>query len=273
MPALLLLRLGGRRVIANVQNAPAPGRFYRRLWRWAVSPLVDRFVCCSHHTSRELLAHGVPSAKVSVVQNVAPRRVTAPEGQPSRDRRAIVYIGQIIPEKGLDLLLDAAALVIGRGHDVRVLVVGTMDGWVAPGYVGYRERLLGRAQAPDLAGRVEFLGWREDVPTILAGAGVHCCPSRPEMLEGLPLVCLEAKHAGLPSVAFGVGPFSEIISHQVDGWICREVSAAALAEGLEYFLADPARQERAGHAARASAEGFSRERFADAWWGAFTAGA
>jgi glycosyltransferase involved in cell wall biosynthesis len=178
-------------------------------------------------------------------------------------------VGQIIPEKGVDLLLDALGLLVGRGHDARVAVVGTMDGWASPAYAGYRERLLMRAGALDLAGRVEFLGWREDVPVLLARAGIHCCPS---LAEGLPLICLEAKCAGLPSVAFPIGPFPEIITHREDGWVCSEVSAAALAEGIEYFLTDPARLERAGRAARVSADRFSRERFADAWWDIFSGG-
>src|SRR5262249_61443788 len=153
-----------------------------------------------------------------------------------------------------------------RGRGVRLAVVGPTDGWEAPSNRGYRARLLARAQAPDLAGRVQFLGWRDDVMALMAEAGVHASPSRPEMLEGMPLTCLEAKAAGLPSVVFPVGPFPELVEHEVDGWICRDVSAAALAEGLEHFVADRARAERAGRAARRSAERFRPDGAARAWW-------
>src|SRR5207247_2521741 len=112
-------------------------------------------------------------------------------------------------------------------------------------------------------------GWREDVLALLASAGIHCCPSRPEQREGFGLVNVEAKQAGIPSVVLPTGALPELIAHGEDGWICSEVSADALAEGIEYFLADPVRLERASCAARASAERFSRERFADAWWGVF----
>jgi glycosyltransferase involved in cell wall biosynthesis len=269
---LVFLRLAGIRVVAHVLNAPAPGTFYRRLWRWALHPLVDSFVCCSRNTQQQLVDHGVPEGKTRVIYNIVPNRHGWEATDGLRDPRLIVSVGQIIPEKGVDLLLDAVGLLIARGRDARLAVVGQMDGWVPPAHVGYRQRLLSRASAPDLARRVQFLGWREDVPALLLSAGIHCCPSRPEMLEGLPLICLEAKLAGLPSVAFRVGPFPEIIQHGKDGWLCEEVSAAALANGLEYFLADPARRECGGRAARASMERFSRERFADAWWSVFTAG-
>ena len=64
-------------------------------------------------------------------------------GQPPRPYRAlhgrkipgrVIFVGQIIPEKGVDLLLDALAMVRGRGVDATLDVVGDMDGWEAPAY-------------------------------------------------------------------------------------------------------------------------------------------
>ena len=89
------------------------------------------------------------------------------------------------------------------------------------------------------------------------------------MLEGLPLVALEAKRAALPTVAFPIGPFPEVIDHGRTGWLCRTIDAASLAEGLKYFLCDLHRQEEAGSAARASLRQFQHERFADQWWTLF----
>jgi len=158
---------------------------------------------------------------------------------------------------------------VRRGHDVRLDVVGDMEGWVSPSYTGYREKLMARAAAPDLAGRVSFLGQREDVPALLAGAGVHCCPSLPALREGFGLVNIEAKQAGLPSVVFPTGALPELIEHGRDGWVCASATAEALSEGIAYFLSDAERLERAAHAARESVARFSRERFADAWGSVF----
>ncbi|MBI3466426.1 MAG: glycosyltransferase family 4 protein, partial [Planctomycetes bacterium] len=142
---------------------------------------------------------------------------------------------------------------------------GPLEGWVSRTYRGYRERLFERAQRPDLAGRVRFLGERDDVPALMAKAAVHACPSRPEMREGLPNVVLEAKQASLPTVAFAHGPFPELIEQGRDGWICPQVGPEELAEGLSQFLAAPERRDAAGSAARASLSRFSREQFARAW--------
>src|SRR5205823_5350240 len=130
------------------------------------------------------------------------------------------------------LLLDAMGILVTRGYAVSLDIVGDMDGWAPPEHRAYREGLKARVAKLELAGRVRFLGWREDVPNLLAHSGIHCIPSRPTMFEGLPLVNLEAKMAGIPSVAFNIGPFPELIIHRQNGWLCDETSPAALAEGL-----------------------------------------
>jgi glycosyltransferase involved in cell wall biosynthesis len=187
------------------------------------------------------------------------------DSAPAQDPKRIIFVGQIIPGKGLHLLFEAVNLLVGRGRDVRLDVVGQNNGWIAPQYSGYREQLLLRANQPDLIERVHFLGWHEDVPHLLKTAAVHCCPSLPEIREAFGLVIVEAKEAGIPSVVFNTGAMPELVEHRIDGWICNEVSAAALAEGLEYFLTNPCRSTCAGDAARYSLRKFSRESFAAAW--------
>jgi glycosyltransferase involved in cell wall biosynthesis len=268
-PALILLRLVGCRVILRLGNAPEPGSFYRRVWRYGVDPFVDRLVCNSRFTETELLAHGIPPDKVSRIYNCAPYRPDSDLSRIRRDLHRIIYIGQIIPEKGVDLVLDALGILAGRGYDVGLDVVGDMEGWAPPPNARYRDALVTRAGRPDLTERVRFLGYRTDVPDLLARASLLCYPSRPEQREGFGVVVVEAKLAGVPAVVCPTGALPELIEHGEDGWVVSEASAVALAEGLEYFLKDPVRLERARHAARRSAERFSRDRFAEAWWAVF----
>ena len=264
--ALCVLRAWGVSVVMALHNAPDPGRFYRRLWRWAVNPIVDRFVANSQYTERELLAHGIPKDKVRYIYNAAPLRVgiarpIAGGLAPGR----IVYVGQMIPGKGVAELLDALGLLVARGSAATLDIVGPIDGWTSPSYGDFRGRLLERAARTDLAGRVRFLGWRENVHEVLSSAAVHCCPSQPALREAFGLVTLEAKIAGVPSVVTPVGALPELVVHGVDGWVCRDASPAAIAEGLEYFLASPSRQSAAALAALHSAARFDREGFESAW--------
>jgi glycosyltransferase involved in cell wall biosynthesis len=260
-----LLRARGVKVIARLGNAPEHGTFYRLLWRYAVNPLVDLFVANSGFTRRELVAHGVSERKILTIPNTATARRESWVGGGEPIPGRVIFVGQIIPEKGLDLLLDAVATLRGKGLNVTLDVLGDMDGWESPSYAGYRARLRARAAHADLAGAVEFLGWREDVPVLMARASVHCCPSRPEQREAFGNVVLEAKMAGVPSVVSPSGDLPDLVAHEQDGWACAAPTSDALAEGIEFFITNPARLAAAGAAARQSASDYSNERFADAW--------
>jgi len=269
---LAWLRARGVRVVARLGTAPPPGRFYRHLWRRLIDPVVDVFVANSDFTRRELLAHGISADKVVTIENIAPPRRRPAAVETAKIPGRIVFVGQIIPDKGLDLLLDAIGLLRARGLDATLDVVGQIDGWEAPEHRGYRAAVLDRARQPDLDSAVQFLGFREDVPELLTRASVHCCPSRLEHREGFGIVVLEAKIAGLPSVVTRSGNLPELIEHQTDGWVCPEPDAASIAEGLDYFLTRPDELAAAGRAARASAGRYNESRFAAAWTRIFAGG-
>jgi glycosyltransferase involved in cell wall biosynthesis len=261
-PALGVVRALGVRVVLHLNNAPVPGAFHGRFWRWVVSPVVDDIVCVSEFTERALRAHRVGTHKARVIYNTVTTRGgrAAASAPPS----SIIYVGQLVRGKGVDLLLEALARVRAAGVDANLNIVGRCEGWVQAEDVGYRESLMERAERPDLAGHVRFLGEREDVPALMAQAAVHCCPSRREVREAFGLVVLEAKAAGVPSVVCETGALPELVTHGHDGWIAHE-SPESLAAGLLALLGDPERRREAGTAARASLERFNRQRFARAW--------
>ena len=267
-PALWILRRLGVRVILRLGNAPESGRFYRHLWRHLIDRCVDQYAPNSRFIEQELVAHSVAARKSRVIYNTVPRRSHVwYQRQPVPGR--VIFVGQVIPPKGVDVLLEAIAVLRKSNAAVTLDIVGDIEGWEHPGYAGYRARVRSRAEQPDLAGCVRFLGLREDVPALLATASVHCLPSRPEQKEGFTVTTLEAKHAGLPSVVTRSGALPEMVRHTVDGWVCGEVTASAIAEGLEYFLSDPERARRAGDEARAWERAFSASRFASEWGDVF----
>ena len=267
-PALWVLRRLGVRVVLRLGNAPESGRFYRYLWRHVINHCVDQYAPNSRFIEQELLDHGIPARKSRVIYNTVPRRSHTWHRRQAVPGR-VIFVGQIIPPKGVDLLLEAIAELRRSNVGVTLDIVGDIEGWEHPGYAGYRSGVKARAEQPDLAGCVRFLGLREDVPALLATASVHCLPSRPEQKEGFTVTTLEAKHAGLPSVVTRSGALPEMVRHTVDGWVCAEVTASAIAEGLGYFLSDPERAHRAGEQARAWEHAFSPGRFACEWGDVF----
>jgi len=264
-PGLLFLRLRGARIIMRLGNAPAPGDFYRRLWRYAIAPFVDTFVCNSAFTERELRAHGITRPQILTIPNTAPPRTQSWRPDIEKIPGRVIFVGQVIPEKGLDLLLDAIAKLRVGGLNATLDVVGQMDGWEAESYRGYRDAQRRRAARPDLAGAVTFLGWREDVPDLMARASLHCIPSRPEQREAFGTVVLEAKLSGLPSVVGPSGQLPDLVVHRETGWACREATADDLAEGLAFFLSDSDRLRSCAAAALESVAAYGADRFEESW--------
>lgn len=265
-PALAALRLLGTRIVHRLGTAPEAGSWYARLWRWVIAPTSHVLVCNSDFTARALIAHGVTARKVMVIPNVLPshREQPVPHQPPIPGR--LVYVGQIIPGKGVHLLLDAVTLLLQRGHDVSLDVVGNIDGWESPTWQGYRASLVARA-AP-LGARVRFLGWRDDVAACLAGAWIHVAPSLPEIREGFGLVVLEAKGAGVPSVVGPSGALPDLVTDGVDGAVMAEPTAESLAAAVVPLL-EPATREAASRAASHSLSRYSPDAFAEAWNAAF----
>ena len=155
----------------------------------------------------------------------------------------MLFVGRLAEQKRVDVLLEAFARLAGRRPDVALRLAG--DG-------PERAALERRAARLGLAGRVEWLGARDDVPALLAEATVLALPSSG---EGVPNVALEAMAAGVPVVATDIPGTRDVVADGAEGLLVPAGDAPALAGALERVLGDPALRERLGQAGRARAEG------------------
>jgi glycosyltransferase involved in cell wall biosynthesis len=138
-------------------------------------------------------------------------------------------------EKGIDVLLDAVAVITATGFSIRVFVAGESR---------RREDYALRAAQRGLDHAVSFLGHRQDMSNLYAGADVVCLPSA---YEGLPYAISEAMAAGLPVVATAVGSVPEMVVGGVPGILVPVGAHDRLAEALRE-LDDPALRDRMGRA-------------------------
>jgi glycosyltransferase involved in cell wall biosynthesis len=115
------------------------------------------------------------------------RRRSGPHGNGAP---AVGVIGRLIPEKGILELLDELAAAPGAWSTVRIAA--------APQDPAYARRVAARANEADLAGRVQLLGYVEDVGELLSQVDVVVVPSVGS--EGQVLVILEALAYGVPCV-------------------------------------------------------------------------
>jgi glycosyltransferase involved in cell wall biosynthesis len=216
------------------------GIFLQRL----ISTRVDRYLAVSAEVGRGLrLNFGLPERKIEIVHNAIPLAAferSAPEGLRAMLTREaegpiVLTAARLHEQKGIDVLLDAAALVPGAT-------------FVVAGDGPLRQRLEARACQLEIAQRVVFLGQRHDVPDLMAAADLFVLPS---FYEGLPLTVLEAMASGTPVIATAIGGTDEVISNGRTGVLVPPRDAHALAHAIERLLRDPDLARQLGRAGRA----------------------
>jgi len=147
-------------------------------------------------------------------------------------------VGRLVPIKDHPTLFQALTLLPDGDQAPHLLVVGDGE---------RREELQQLAHRLGLGSRVHFLGWRDDLETILSGLDVVICSSRN---EGTPVALIEAMAAGVPVLSSDVGGVGDLVTHGETGWLVPPADPSALARGIERLLRDPALRRRLAGAAR-----------------------
>lgn len=153
-----------------------------------------------------------------------------------------VAAGALVHIKGFDVLLTAFAATARERPGVRLILVG--DGPL-------RDALERQTTDLGVSSSVTFLGERDDAAAILRDvADAVVIASRDEVL---PLVLLEAAHAGKACIATAVGGVPEIIKHAVTGLLVPPEDPAALAQAMQTLFDDRSLGRQLGAALRDAA--------------------
>jgi glycosyltransferase involved in cell wall biosynthesis len=175
-------------------------------------------------------------------------RVREEEGIPS-GHPVIGIFGRLQRGKGQHIFLRAAGLLAGRGVRFTAVVVGGSLFGLEPEYA---EELRNMANEPLLAGRVRFLGNRENPEAWMNACDVVVQASVEPETWGL--VVAEAMACGRPVLASSAGGPLEMIDHKRTGWLTPPGDDVALAAWLVILLTNPALRAELGEAARRHAE-------------------
>jgi len=160
----------------------------------------------------------------------------------------ILAVGRLVAKKGLDVLVDACAILARRGVPLRLDVIGE-DGEQAADLNAQvvRHRL---SDAVTIRGPMT----QQALVDEYRRANVFCLPCRVAAdgdRDGIPNVLLEAMAIGLPVVTTPVSGIPELLRHDVNGLLVPSDDPAATADALERLHADPRYAARLGAAARA----------------------
>jgi glycosyltransferase involved in cell wall biosynthesis len=229
-------------VVAHEHTWSFQGRPLRRfLDRELVARWADVFVAVSDEDRRKMIeVEGVDPAKIRLIPNGIP----SPANGAVTDVRAELGIESGVPvlgvvcelraQKALEVLFEAAALLLAEFPTLKVLVAG--DG-------PERARLEEGARRLGVADTVLFLGIRRDVPAVLAAVDVAVLSSD---YEGSPLSVMEYMAAAKPVVSTRVGGVPELVREDVHGLLVEPRDPEALAEAVTRLLRDPALAKRLG---------------------------
>lgn len=210
----------------------------------------DRLLVGSRFMRDELLQNGFTEERVAILPPVV--RMESPPWVPVPEAPNLLFVGQLIRGKGVDLLLQALAQL---STEFVAKIVGT-------GNAECNLRTL--CTQLGLDERVEFCGWvpNEELGSLYETAKIAVVPSR--WPEPFGMVGLEAMRHGRAVAAFGVGGIPDWLETGVTGLSVDEQDVAGLSRALQRLLTEPDLAATLGENARKRvSERFSFERYMD----------
>jgi glycosyltransferase involved in cell wall biosynthesis len=206
----------------------------------------DAVICVSEFTRSQLMYLSTPEhwEKLRVVHSGADLeryQLGAPHDRPCF---GVLCVSRLVPGKGLELLVDAIAVLAERGTEAQLTVVG--DGPLEPS-------LRARAEQLGVADRVLLEGavGQDDMPLYYREADVFCLPS---FAEGVPVVLMEAMASGRPVVATRIAGIPELVEDGTSGLLVAAGNLSELVGALERLAAAPDLRAEMGVAGRKKIE-------------------
>jgi glycosyltransferase involved in cell wall biosynthesis len=230
------------------QPGPWPRRALGFLVEWLGGRMTDTYLTVSTEEAADARRLGIARRATPVGNGRSPVRF-----HPDPAARACVRATLGVPEDRLVVVI-VSRLVRHKGHLELLAAMRDLPGaelWV----VGNR---LSSDHGPDPSdlfgqappGTVRLLGYRDDIPAVLAAADIFALPSH---FEGLPMSVIEAMLTALPVIATDIrGPREQVVDGET-GLLVPPMQVPPLAAALRRLAADPALRARMGAAGRARA--------------------
>lgn len=196
---------------------------------WLLTYEAWKVICCSRYMEEEVKhVFQVPGDKIEIIPNGIRPEAYQPLSQYSfreqlhlsPEEKIVFYIGRLVQEKGIQILLEAAPLILERFPQTTFAIAGKGP---------FEVHLKNRTREMGLEGKVHFLGYIDDQARndLYHAAAAAVFPS---LYEPFGIVALEAMASGTPVVVSSVGGLDEIVEHEKDGLKVYPNDARSLAE-------------------------------------------
>ena len=241
------------------------GQILSRIFLWAerlFAPLTDRVVALTAGESKDYMDLNVyPGEKLVKIHSgvdvekfkQVPVGVVEKKRSLGLDQNGLVvgFIGWLLPIKGPMHLLKAMEGVWQDHADTNLVFIGKGDLDVD---------LRAEALKTGANGRVNFLGWRNDIDEIMPIFDIFVLPS---LNEGMGRVLVEAMAAGKPIVASNVGGIPDLVEHDHNGLLVPPGDEKALAAAILQLINDPKKAKMMGQRGRERCHQFSLDSMVD----------
>ena len=252
----------GQLVVASLPRSDRPGVVYTEHSLWDHAKLANRVLLRGSMRKGERLV-AVSEASYDALPPVLQRRATtvvhgvdlsqsdslvarraeiraSVRTELTVDEEEVLFltVANLRPEKGYDVLLEAVKSIADTDLPIRFAAVGRGP---------LREELHERHVELGLGDKFTFLGQRDDVLRLLAGADAFVLASRH---EGLPVALMEATSVGLPVVASRVGGIPQVLQDESEAILVPPGEPAALAQAMMRLASDPELRDRLGRRAK-----------------------
>jgi len=202
-----------------------------------------KVICCSNYMRDEVVRFfNTPPDKIAVIPNGVDvskfEACACSKDLRSRyaveNEKIILYVGRLVPEKGVNVLLGAMPGVLRSHPEAKLVVVGE-------GY--YKEELMRISSQMNISPKVYFTGYVDDgtLRSLYKCASVAVFPS---LYEPFGIVALEAMASGVPVIVSNTGGFSEIVENDVNGLKVEPNNSDELSHAISYLLDNPDVAER-----------------------------
>ena len=181
----------------------------------------------------DVVPNGVDAAKFILPEFTAIEKAEFRARYAAPEEKIIFFVGRMVREKGVQVLIEALPKVRWGYHDAKLLICGG----------GHREHLVHLAAAAGMERHVYFAGFvpDDDLMKIYSIIDIACFPS---LYEPFGIVALEAMAAKVPVVVSDAGGLPEVVENNVTGITTYAGNANSLADGLLKLLHEPETAER-----------------------------
>jgi glycosyltransferase involved in cell wall biosynthesis len=218
-------------------------RVYRRFDSLLIR-YFTRIIAVSEGVRKEMLRYGIPKEKIRVIDNgidltrfgdtISPAAIREEFGI-KKGVTVIGTVGNLGAEKGHVYLLQAAKGIMDNVEPAKLILVG--DGPL-------RAYLENKASELGIGDNVIFTGFRTDIPNLLSSMDIFVLPS---VIEGLPMVLLEALAAKKAVVATRVGAISKVLNNG-NGILVEPMDITGLQNGIRSLLMSEEKRQKCASA-------------------------